>query len=156
VNPETVVYDIGCNAGGFGILLSPHIFSYEGVDSNPRVIEKARSASSGLSNCVFFCGSFGGDVVFNAGNQHTLVLSLAVHAYMEMSMVTYASYLLLALGCPGSYLVLEGHPAGYLGEPEAYWGPLVSALADSGILLVDEFKVRDHRKSKREVRVYRK
>ena len=92
--------------------------------------------------------------MFGVAKGKTLVLSLAVHAYIDGTMEDYASRLRLLMGDEDSHLVLEGHPAGYMGEPEAGLHPLVEALEAQDLTLVRKFKVKD-RELTREVRVYR-
>ncbi len=121
---DSSVLDIGCNRGYFGICLSPHIRDYTGIEHSSEVrhgIDEA--AARGLKNLNFVEAPFGRDVP----GKYDMILLLAIILYIDTE--NFAEWLEDHLN-PGGVVIIEGHPRGYMGEPEATLNPLVSELND--------------------------
>jgi SAM-dependent methyltransferase len=138
LGPEQRVLDIGCNSGLFGVCLSPKIKSYLGVDFTPDRIREAQVNAAGLSNCSFVCERF---ETWDTREEFDLILLLAVHGYMEMPMEVLA-WKLVQLLSPRGFLVIEGHPPGYLEEPGKFLNPLRAAL-ERKLFALHAFEVND-------------
>lgn len=138
LGPKLRVLDIGCNAGMFGVCLSPRIKSYTGVDADPERIREARVNAAGLTNCAYIGARF---EAWETEEEFDLVLLLAAHGYMQLPMEALAQKLVRLLSSRG-VLIVEGHPPGYLGEPDRFLLPLRAAL-ERRLFLLQEFTVRD-------------
>ena len=89
------VLDIGCNIGMFGLALSAQIDHYYGFDNNPLLIEIARQIADlrEIRNCRFECESFQDFHVHNRKAGFNVVLSFAVHVWIDMPLDDYARML---------------------------------------------------------------
>lgn len=133
INSESRVLDLGCNRGYFGTLLSPHIKSYTGLDSDANQLKHAQKKP----NMTFHNNKSFGVLIA----PYDIILSLAFHSYVDMSMDEYGKFLDFSLSDEG-YLFIEGHPPGYRGEPELYLEPLKKYLS-TNFCIVQQRKVKD-------------
>lgn len=132
INKDSKVLDLGCNRGYFGTVLSPHIHSYVGIDSDTNQLKHAqRKGNMTLKNQEFSCQDGKFDVI----------LSLAFHSYVNVSMKDYANCLDSMLAEDGT-IFIEGHPPGYRGEPELYLNPLKENLK-AKYCIIESRKVKD-------------
>lgn len=150
VTKDSAVLDLGCNRGYFGIVLSPDILYYVGIESDSKQIAfgieeatKRKLKNVGLYNQKF------------NPNKETfdIILCLAFHSYVDMSMFDFANYLMGALQ-PNGYLFLEGHPKDYRGEPYRYFNPLMTFLTGR-LNIIEERYVKD-RELKRPFIIFQK
>lgn len=125
VNKQSKVLDLGCNRGYFGIYLSQDIHSYVGIDSDEKQITLGKDMIKlrNIDNCILHNEEFKG-----IDQKFDIILCLAFHSYVSMSMEKFGKCLLDMLN-PNGYLFLEGHPPGYREEPKKYFDPLVSYLS---------------------------
>ena len=125
VNKSSKVLDLGCNRGYFGIYLSEDIGSYMGIDSDKKQIDIGRDTIRlrNMDNCILHNEDFKG-----IDQKFDIILCLAFHSYVSMSMGKFGKCLLDMLN-PNGYIFLEGHPPGYREEPAKYFDPLVSCLS---------------------------
>ncbi|KKN67209.1 hypothetical protein LCGC14_0463820 [marine sediment metagenome] len=144
VTKDSLVLDLGCNRGFFGVFLSPHIQHYLGIDSDKKQIDIG--VREMLSHTITNCNLAHQD--FKCLNQKfDVILCLAFHIYADMPMVEFGKCLISMLN-PNGHLFLEGHPTGYhlpnstLKEPNSYWSPLTSYL-DTNLTQIESKKVRD-------------
>lgn len=116
LTPASRVLDIGCNRGYFGILLSPRIKSYIGIDHDAAQLKYGNTmiAANKLKNVSLQCIPFERYPVREW--QFDAIFSFAVHAYSKFPMCDYAAKMYRGLADKG-VIVLEGHPRHYLGEP---------------------------------------
>lgn len=149
---QSDVLDIGCNRGYFGILLSPIIKSYTGLDhdKNEQAIGLAEAKTRKITNVNLVNSTF---EKYQGAKKFDLILCLAVHGYITLPMNVVADRLFNHLK-RGGHLVLESHPPGYLGEPTAKWDPLTAELKKT-MSLVREDVVID-RGLRRELQVYKR
>jgi len=144
INKDSLVLDLGCNRGFFGVFLSPHIQHYLGIDSDKNQIAFGINEiqSRNITNCNLAHQDF------KCLNQKfDVILCLAFHIYVDMPMAEFGKCLIDMLN-PNGHLFLEGHPKGYhlpnstLNEPESYWNPLTNYLFKE-LLLITTKKVQD-------------
>lgn len=104
------VLDIGCNIGMFGLALSAQIEDYYGFDNNPLLIEIARQIADvhEIRNCQFACESFQDFSTHHQAAKFNVVLSFAVHVWIDMPLAHYARTLYDLLE-PGGILVWESN-----------------------------------------------
>lgn len=104
------VLDIGCNIGMFGLALSAQIEYYYGFDNNPLLIEIARQIADvqEIRNCQFACESFQDFSPHHQAVKFNVVLSFAVHVWIDMPLAQYARTLYDLLE-PGGILVWESN-----------------------------------------------
>lgn len=144
VTKDSVVLDLGCNRGFFGVFLSPHIRHYLGIDSDKNQIAFGVSEmqTRNITNCNLTHQDF---KCLNP--KFDIILCLAFHIYVDMDMNTFANCLIKMLN-PNGHLFLEGHPKGYhlpnsaLNEPEYYWNPLTRTLFQH-LTIIKTKKVKD-------------
>ncbi len=133
INSDTRVLDLGCNRGYFGTVLSPHIKSYTGFDSDANQLKHAQIKP----NMTLHNSEELGVIV----TPFDVVLCLAFHSYVNISMDDFGKFLDNCLSQEG-YLFIEGHPPGYRGEPELYLNPLKQYLSEN-FCIIEERKVKD-------------
>ena len=125
LNENSAVLDIGCNRGYFGILLSPFIKEYLGIDHDKKQLKIGlrEIKKQNIKNCTFLKSKFK-----KLDKKFDVILSLAVHSYIKMPMEEYGQALVDMLN-PGGFLIVEGHPPGCNSvEPEKYYEPLLKFL----------------------------
>lgn len=145
VNKDSVVLDLGCNRGYFGVYLSPYISHYVGIDSDKNQIQYGVNACiyTGITNVNYSNINYS----LKVSGKYDIILCFAFHIYVGVSMEDFANHLISMLN-PNGHLFLEGHPKGYhlpnstLNEPEGYWNPLTSALFKELIVITTK-KVKD-------------
>ncbi|PCJ57933.1 MAG: hypothetical protein COA65_08720 [Rhodospirillaceae bacterium] len=144
VTKDSIVLDLGCNRGFFGVFLSPHIQHYLGIDSDKNQIDYGvrEIQSCSITNCNLAHQNF------KCLNQKfDIILCLAFHIYVDMPMEEFGKCLISMLN-PNGHLFLEGHPKGYhlpnstLNEPESYWKPLTKTLFEQ-LTLISVKKIKD-------------
>lgn len=138
ITKESTVLDLGCNRGYFGVYLADKIKSYYGIDtdSNQIMFGIAEAQNQNLTNLTYR-----NDTFLCLNNQFDIILCLAFHSYVNMSMWELAKCLIDMLK-PGGHLLLEGHPKGYRDEPEKYFNPLASYLNEN-LKQVERKQVKD-------------
>ncbi len=125
VKPHHSVLDLGCNRGYFGTFLSEHIKDYTGLEASKGQLSHAIKRD----NMRFLNKEFDG----NEG-QFDIILCLAFHSYVGMSMERFAKYL-DGMCKQDGVIFLEGHPHGYREEPGKYLNPLIEHLSPSFSIL---------------------
>ena len=145
VNKDSIVLDLGCNRGFFGVYLSPYISHYVGIDSDGNQIQH------GVNECIYKGISNVNysniDYSLKMSGKYDIILCFAFHIYVGVSMTDFANHLISMLN-PNGHLFLEGHPTGYhlpnctLNEPEGYWNPLTSTLFKE-LIVISTKKVKD-------------
>lgn len=120
VKPHFDVLDIGCNRGYFGVVLSPHINSYTGIESDENQLREGLKLKPSNSTLIH-------SKYYKQDRKFHLILCLAVHSYIDMDMEKFANDLVDMLH-PGGFLFIESHPPGYREEPEKYFYPLINEL----------------------------
>jgi cyclopropane fatty-acyl-phospholipid synthase-like methyltransferase len=115
LSKDSVVLDIGCNRGFFGIVLSNKIKTYIGIDHDFKQIKYGIEEVNKkiLNNITLICKDF---EHYEPNIMINVIFSFAVHAYIKMCMNDYAAKMYRLLS-PGGLIVLESHPNGYMGEP---------------------------------------
>lgn len=145
VTKESTVLDLGCNRGYFGILLSPYIKSYLGIDISANELQFGidLKRANGSHNLVYRNESYS---VTNYGT-FDIIICTAFHIYTSVPMESFALQLVDMLK-PKGRLFLEGHPSGYhlphneLKEPSGYWEPLTIKL-DQYLKRITTKRIRD-------------
>jgi len=144
INKHSLVLDLGCNRGFFGIYLSPYIQNYIGVDSDKKQIDYGvrEIRSRNITNCNLAYQNF------KCLNQKfDVILCLAFHIYVDIDMEDFSKCLVSMLN-PKGHLFLEGHPKGYhlpnstLNEPESYWDILTAHL-NTTLTQIESKKIKD-------------
>lgn len=118
LNKKSKVLDLGCNRGFFGTYLSPSISSYVGCEGDPNQLAHAQKKP----NMRFISGEYK-----RVNESFDVILCLAFHSYVNMSMVDFAKDL-NSMCADGGTIFIEGHPKGYRGEPEQHFEPLMDEL----------------------------
>jgi len=144
INKDSLILDLGCNRGYFGVFLSPHIQHYLGIDSDRKQIDIGihEMQSRNITNCNLAHHDFK-----YLNETFDTILCFAFHIYVGISMKEFGEYIVNMLN-PKGHLFLEGHPTGYhlpnstLNEPESYWNPLTSYL-NSTLNTIESKKVKD-------------
>lgn len=110
LKPNTVVLDIGCNIGMFGLQISPKISKYYGIDNNPLLINYAKRLAKirNIDNCHFECADFKDFAASGVKGSFDILLSFAVHTWISSPLDEYAK-LLKNLLRPGGILILESN-----------------------------------------------
>lgn len=140
------VLDIGCNRGYFGVVLSPYINSYTGIDSDQNQINEGLKVKP--QNSELICTTFK-----RLDKKFHIILCLAVHSYVGEDMQSFANDLYGMLH-DGGFLFIESHPPGYRDEPDKYLKPLITALNKN--LFEFEYKEIKDRDLKRELFIFHK
>lgn len=150
VDNESTVLDIGCNRGYFGVVLAPYIKSYTGIEKDFKQIRAGRNSATFPDNVTIKNVDFAKTYIEESFD---LVLSLAVHSYIDIDMMNL-SLIYIELLKAGGHLVLEGHPPKYRGEPEKYWNVLIAHLK-LRLSVVKEYTIID-RNLKRPFIIFKK
>lgn len=148
ITKDSVVLDLGCNRGYFGICLSPYISHYIGIDSDRNQIQFGinERISRQITNVYYSNTNYSLNLSGTSGT-YDVILCFAFHIYTGVNMVDFAKHLVMMLK-PKGHLFLEGHPKGYhlpnstLNEPENYWNPLTRTLFQH-LTIIKTKKVRD-------------
>lgn len=141
---DSLVLDLGCNRGFFGVYLSPHIQHYLGIDSDRKQIDIGihEMHSRNITNCNLAHHDFK-----YLNETFDTILCFAFHIYVGISMAEFGEYIVNMLNKDG-HLFLEGHPTGYhlpnstLNEPESYWNPLTEHL-NTTLTQIESKKIKD-------------
>jgi hypothetical protein len=140
IDESSTVLDIGCNRGYFGVVLGPHVKAYQGVEHSNEVDHGVREVTErGIDNVTFAQCAFEDFNAFHS--RYDLILLLAVVAYIDWDAGLLAQWLEDHVQ-PEGVVVIEGHPKGYLGEPENKLYPLIEELTRR-MGLVEKTKIKD-------------
>ena len=125
---NSILLDLGCHTGFFGLYFAPTLRHYYGVDSDAKAVAvfQAKAKERGFTQHTVVCEKIHEALFMGLYGKCDTVLSLAAHVYVDMPMKTYA-FLLFSFLKPGGLLYLEGHPKGFIGEPKA-WDLLIEEL----------------------------
>ena len=145
VTKDSIVLDLGCNRGYFGVCLSPYISHYIGIDSDGKQIQHGVNECiyKGITNVNYSNINYS----LNMSGKYDVILCFAFHIYVGVKMEDFAKHLISMLK-PNGHLFLEGHPKGYhlpkstLNEPESYWNPLTDYLFNH-LEIIASYKVKD-------------
>ena len=143
---QSTVLDLGCNRGYFGIVLSPNITHYTGIESDINQLKHGirEKTSRGLTNLTYRNEKYSPNTGYG---RFDIIICCAFHIYTGVTMEVLGKHLADML-LPDGHLFLEGHPPGYhlpnvdLNEPEAYWNPLTDYLK-TRLNIVEQKKVKD-------------
>jgi len=127
MDEDSAVLDLGCNRGYFGIAMSGKIKSYTGVEVSSEIEFGIKEAEQrNIKNCEYVRSTI---EEFSVNNEKTydLILSLAVIAYLEWDMPKLSEWL-ESICNPNAIVIVEGHPDGYMGEPDRCLNPLIDAM----------------------------
>lgn len=145
ITKECTVLDLGCNRGYFGILLSPYIKTYTGIDLSASELQFGidLKRAKGYHNLIYKNEKYS----TTSYGQFDIIICTAFHIYLDISMNVFGKSLVDMLK-PKGRLFLEGHPSGYhlphteLKEPEGYWKPLIAKL-DQHLKRIESKTVKD-------------
>jgi cyclopropane fatty-acyl-phospholipid synthase-like methyltransferase len=109
LTPKSVVLDIGCNRGFFGIYLAPYIAEYIGIEHDYKELKYGidEAAKRNLHPRIRYkaqCFEAYIPVI-----KFDVILSLAVYRYLKMTMHDFAMKMDGMLK-PGGYIIQECHP----------------------------------------------
>lgn len=107
VNADFTVLDIGCNCGFLDIQLSDSVKSILGIEYNEELVKVGRKTLNFLkkSNVAFVCADYNKWQKENKIN-YDLILSFAVHIWLDVSPYDYAEQLYNMMN-DGGYLLFE-------------------------------------------------
>lgn len=132
IDKDSTVLDLGCNRGYFGTVLSPHIGSYLGIDSDANQIAQRQV----MSNMELRVGNFS-----PLDEKFDVILCFAFHSYVGIPMEVFAKSLVNMLKEDGT-LFIEGHPKGYRGEPQQYLFHLKEELSKT-MCIIEQKGIKD-------------
>ena len=147
------VLDIGCNVGFFDMTIADRVKSITGIEYDESCVKIANDTAGllGLDNVKFLQADFN-EWVKNNSEQYDLVLSFAVHHWLNAEPDSYALCISELLS-PGGCLLFESHNLAGIGlEDEAFF----SAFLNHGFTLCDEGTVKDDGNLLRKWALFRK
>jgi 2-polyprenyl-3-methyl-5-hydroxy-6-metoxy-1,4-benzoquinol methylase len=127
LKPDFKVLDIGCNCGFFSLYVARYVKLVHGIEPNKALIEAGEIVSDYLKvdKCKFIRKGFSG---FKSEQRYDLILSLAAHKWVKMSLEIYIDKIISHLE-PNGYLFIESH---HLGLYDSNWKGKLQIIKSRG------------------------
>ncbi len=149
LNKNQSVIDIGCNVGFFSLYISDYVKEIFGIDNNPILIDIANKTRDYVKkfNTTFSINDFH---IFKTDKKYDVVLSFAVHLWVNMSFEEYAFKF---MSLTKDIIVIESHDPD---KEDIDWSDKKRYFTNNGFTEVDNGSIKDDDKIFRLFSIFKK